>query len=790
MFKNYFKTAWRNLIKSKVSSFINIFGLAVGMAVVLLIGLWVSYEINFDDFNANKKNIAIIMKKTFFNNEKSVQEGLMLPLYDELKANYPEVKHITRVDWGDDHSLKTGDNKFNKKGLFADADFLKMFSFHLIKSNENSVLKDPYSIVLTQTTANVIFGKENPIGKVITVDNQFDVAVTGIVKDVPKNSTIQFDFLMPYELYILSDERVKNSRTVWLNRNFVRNYVELRDGVSMEAFTKRIEHIIQRKVNDPKQGTLFVHPMEKWHLYSDFKEWENTGGRIEYVRLFGIIGLLVLIIACINFMNLSTARSGKRAKEVGIRKAVGSERKQLITQFMGESLLTSFVAFLISLLIVKLCLPLLSNIGFNDITLDLTSFSLLSTAITGCIITGLLAGSYPALYLSGLSPIKVLKKTFQAGRAGDLPRKILVVTQFTFSIALIIGTIIVFQQIQYAKERALGYNPDNMLTINISSDLIKNFNALKQDLLATDYVDAVSKSSSPMTGIYNKRDDFSWAGKDPDNRPLIATIMVDLDYDKAAGIKMKEGRFFSKQFLTDSNGVILNETAAKLIGFKHPVGKTMQLGDETLNIIGVANNVVMDDPFKLVMPGVMLYNSLFVREVLIRLKASADVRKALASIQSVVEKYNPSYPFDYHFVDEEFNNKFRDENQVGKLSSIFAALAIFISCLGLFGLASFMVERRTKEIGVRKVLGASVPQLWLLLSKDFVFLIIISCIIASPIAFYFLQNWLAKYEYHIEISLLVFFAAAAIAIAVALATITFQAIKAAIANPVKSLRTE
>ena len=435
MIKNYFKIAIRNLWKNKGYSFINIFGLAVGMAVALLIGIWVQYELSFDNFHTNKKNIAQVMKKTFFNDIKGVQSGVMLPLYDELKANYPEVKNITRLDWGGSHSLITGDKKLNKNGHFADPGFLKMFNFPLVKGNAEKALQEPYSIVLTESLATALFDKTDPIGKVIKVDNAHDVIVTGIAKDVPKNSTISFDFLLPYEMNVATNEFVKNAKTQWQN-NFLQNIVELKEGVSMNAFSKRIENIVREKVNDKKESTLFVQPMTKWHLYDDFKDWVNTGGAIEYVRLFAIVGILVLVIACINFMNLSTARSEKRAREVGIRKAIGSQRKQLIAQFLGESLITTFIAFLLSLAIVKLTLPLLANTGFRDISFDFSNFSLLGIAFAGCIVTGLIAGCYPALYLSGFTPVKVLKGTFQAGKSANLSRKILVVTQFSFSIAL------------------------------------------------------------------------------------------------------------------------------------------------------------------------------------------------------------------------------------------------------------------------------------------------------------------------------------------------------------------
>jgi putative ABC transport system permease protein len=366
MYKNYFKTAFRNLWKNKGYSTINILGLAVGMAVALLIGMWVQHQLTFDGFHERKDNIAIVMKKTFFNNFKGTQTGVMLPLYDELRANYPEVKHITRLDWGSGHSLIVGDKKIMKFGHFADPDFLRMFSFPLIKGTADKALNDPYSIVITESLATALFGNDEPIGKMITVDKSKNVVVTGIVKDIPANSSISFDFVLPYELNVLTNDRVKQARDQWQN-NFLQNFVELNEGISMEAFSKRIENIVREKVNDKKESALFVHPMKKWHLFSEFKDWVNTGGEIEYVRLFSIIGIFVLAIACINFVNLSTARSEKRAREVCIRKTMGSQRRQLMVQFFGESLITTFIAFLFAVVFVQLTTPLLENIGFKGL---------------------------------------------------------------------------------------------------------------------------------------------------------------------------------------------------------------------------------------------------------------------------------------------------------------------------------------------------------------------------------------------------------------------------------------
>lgn len=789
MFRNYLKTAIRNLWRSKGYSALNILGLSVGMAVALVIGLWVQHEMSYDTFHKNGKNIGLIMKRTNFNDVKGVQSGIMLPLYDELKTNYHELKNISRVDWGGTHSIIYKDKKIGKQGHFVDPGFLKMFTFPLTRGKVDEVLKEPFSIVLTESLSTALFANENPIGKVLKIDNEHNVSVTGVMKDIPKTSSYQFDFLMPYEMAVATNEFIRGARDQWQN-NFLTNVVELKDGVTMDQFTKRIENIPPQKTNDPKESKLFIFPLKNWYLQGNFKEWENDGGVIDYVRLFIIVGILVLIIACINFMNLSTARSEKRAREVGIRKAVGSQRRQLIAQFLGESLITAIIAFLISLVIVEVGLPLLKDIGFNDIRFGFGNLSLLAICLGGAIITGLIAGVYPAVYLSSFTPVKVLKGTFQAGRAANLPRKILVVTQFSFSIALIIGTVIIFQQIQHAKSRNLGYDPNNLLNMELTSDLMKNYDAMRQDLLATGYVDVVARSSSPMTGVYNQWDNFSWATMAPGSKPLFSVIMVDEDYAKATAIKMKEGRFFSKDYLTDSNAIILNAAAVKLMGFKDPLGQTVKMSDENLTVIGVSEDVLMQDPYTPVKPGLFLLRPSFRTQAFIRLKETIDIKRALAAITPVVEKHNPAFPFEYRFTDEQFAQKFRSESQVGSLAGVFAVLAIFISCLGLFGLASFMAERRTKEIGIRKVLGASVSQLWMLLSRDFALLIVISWVIATPLAWYVMHGWLQQYEYRISVSPVIFIGAAVIAVAITLITISFQIIKAAVANPIKSLRTE
>ena len=792
MIKNYFKIAWRNLLRNRSLSFINIFGLAIGMAFAMLIGMWIQYETSFDTFHKNIDRIALVQKHTLFNNNRNTQEATPLPLYYELASNYPEVERVTRVSWNDYHSLVVNNNKFNKRGRHVDADFLEMFSFPLVKGNLKTALKHPNSLVLTESLATALFGKGDPIGKTVKMDNEYNLQVTAITADIPKNSTLEFDFLAPYEFEIQHSDFVKNNRTNWGN-NFMMNMVELKEGVSMEAFSKKIASLNEQRDDNIKNQTLFLHPLKKWHLYNDFRNWVNVGGKIEYVRLFGIIGIFVLLIACINFMNLSTARSEKRAKEVGIRKAVGSQRIHLIVQFLSESMLTAFLAFLLSMGLIQLLLPYLKDLGFENIRFNFSNISLLATGFIICLITGLIAGSYPALYLSSFLPVKVLKGISKQGKETVAFRKVLVVSQFAISIALIISTVIVFQQINHARDRSLGYNPNNLISIDATRDLATNYDALKQDLLSTGYIESVAKASAPMTAITNRWSDFSWEGKAPKSDIALDAVMTEWDFEKTAGLKFKQGRPFSMNYKTDSNAVILNEEALKVIGYKTPIGKTMRSGNRVITIVGVVENVLIDDPFKPVYPLAILFNGSKtdnVNNVFVRLKPTTDMKKALTAIKPVFDRYNPSLPFEYSFVNEAFGKKFTTENQVGKLAGIFAALTIFISCMGLFGLAMFMAERRTKEIGIRKVLGASVANLWILLSKEFVWLVLVGCLIASPLAFWLMKDWLQKYDYRIDISWWVFASACLVAVIIALFTVSFQAIKAAIANPVKSLRTE
>lgn len=789
MYKSYFKIGWRNLLRDKGYSLINIGGLAIGMAFALLIGLWIQYELSYDSFHAQGDRIAKVKKHVLFNDEKSTQEGTPFPLSETLKTDYPEVKHVAKVSWPFDQTFKYSDNTIYKKGMYADPEFLEMFSFRLVSGDVHSALVDPNSIILSESFAEAMFGDEEPMGKVITIDNQYEVRVTGVVENVPPNSTLKFDFLQPYEFEARNSPFISNNRTSWGN-NFLITLVELEKGIPMEAFSEKISKLNMEKDNTIKNQYLFLHPLKKWHLENDYKNWVNTGGRIEYVRLFGVIGIFVLLIACVNFMNLSTARSQKRAKEVGIRKTVGSQRGQVVRQFLSESILTSGIAFLFSLLLIVLILPYIKGFGFEHIGLSVSNGFLIVLGFGVCLGAGLIAGSYPAFYLSSFRPVNILKGALKSGKGPVAFRRVLVVSQFAISIGLIVSTVAVFQQVRHAKNRSIGYNPHNLISVSPTKELYTNFQALKRELLGSGYIEAVATASSPMTNVYNKWSDFSWEGKEPGSDIALEALMTEWDFEKAVQPHFKMGRPFSREHATDSNAVILNETAWKVIGYKDPIGRTMKSGDRELTIVGVIDDMLMLDPFKSTAPGVILFNAQAVNAILIRVKEDAGLKEAMAVIDPIVRRYNASQPFVYTFVSDDFNKKFDLENQVGRLSAVFAGLAVFISCLGLFGLTSFMAEQRIKEIGIRKILGASVGSLWHLLSKELILLIVVSFAIASPVVYYIVDSWLQRYTYHITLSPWMFVIVGVGVLIVALMAVSYQSMKTVLANPVKSLRTE
>jgi ABC-type antimicrobial peptide transport system permease subunit len=793
MIKNYFKIAWRNMLKSKVYSLINIVGLAIGMTVALLIALWIRDELTFDHYHQNHAQLAQVMTTQTFNGETGTGQAVAMPLGNELRTKYAgDFKHVSMASWNFGHILATGDKKISKNGMWVEPVFPAMFSLKMIYGTQNG-LTDPSAVLLSASVAKALFGRENPMNKLVKLDNKESYKVTGVYEDLPRNTSLyDTKILLSWDKYITTQDWLKRSMTQWGNHSF-QAYVQVNDHADMAKTTGKIKNASMVHLNAAQDGKeeLVLQPMNNWHLRSNFKNGKIAGGRIEFVWLFLIIGIFVLLLACINFMNLSTARSEKRAKEVGIRKTVGSLRSQIIGQFLSESVLVAFMAFVLSIGLVQLLLPFFNGLADKEMSIPWASIVFWLLAIGFTFFTGIVSGSYPAFYLSGFEPIKVLKGTFRAGRFASLPRKILVVIQFTVSIALIIGTIIVFRQIQFAKNRPVGYSREGLITVDMNTpDLYGHYDVIRNDLLATGVVENMAESSSPPTNIYSNNIGFSWEGKDPNSLPLFGTVGVTQDFGKTIAWHIKEGRDFSRDFATDSGAMILNEAAVKLTGLKKIVGQTIRWDTTPHHVVGVVKDMVMESPYTPVKPTIFLMQPNWAGIITIRIKPSVPVRAALPKIETVFKKYDPGSPFDYKFTDQEYAKKFSDEERIGNLATFFAVLAVFISCLGLFGLASFVAEQRTKEIGIRKVLGASIPAIWRMLSSDFVVLVIISCFIAIPLAWYYLHLWLQKYEYRTDISWWVFILTSAGALIITLLTVSFQAIKAAVANPVKSLRTE
>jgi len=793
MIKNYLKIAWRNLLKNKASSIISVSGLAVGMAVGLLIGLWIWDEVSFDKDNKNYDRVVKVMQNQNLNGEVQTWEYLPYPLAEALRSNFKDdFKCVSIFNWATSN-LTYNNKPIAQDGLYVEPKAPAMLDLKMVQGNL-SALQDPGAILLSESASKAIFNNTDPINKIIKIES-FPVRVAGIFKDMPANSTFaNQNFITTWALKLRRVPSILTMEDPWGSNN-ITIYAQLNENADLKTVSAKIKDLKLKNIRADQRiarPSLFLQPMSKWHLFAEFKNGVNSGGRIQYVWWFGIIGVFVLLLASINFMNLSTARSEKRAKEVGIRKAVGSLRQQLIQQFLSESALTSFFAFIISIFIVRLSLPFFSAIAKKHMQLPLNNLYFWLAAIAFTLFTGIVAGIYPAFYLSGFNPVKVLKGTFSAGRFSSLPRKILVVIQFTVSVILIIGTIVIYQQIQFAKNRPLGYNNDGLVTVSMHSyDVHGHFAAIESDLKKTGAVVNVSLANSPLTEIWDSNAGMSWSGKVPGTSNDFPMLRVSQNYGKTVGWQIVQGRDFSKAFPSDSAAFVVNESAVKFMGFKNPIGEQISFNDGVaFTVIGVVKDFVMESPYAPVRPSLFRLLTNNDGMLVVKLNQRLSPRDALNKISAILKSYDETQDFQYKFVDEQYAKKFGDEERVGNLATVFALLAIFISCLGLFGLASYVAERRTKEIGVRKVLGASVFSLWKLLSKDFVVLVLISLCIATPIAYYFMHNWLQNYQYRTSLSWWVFGASGFGAFLITLLTVSVQSIKAARANPVNSLRTE
>ena len=792
MLKNYFKTAWRSLARGKAFSLINISGLVVGMAGATLILLWLANEVSYDRYHVNKDRLYQVYSMTEIPGEKHSTIGVVSqPLGPALKQEFPDVEATSRVQWVDHFLLSVGDKSFSKVGgRIVDPAFLRMFSFPLVAGSQTAQLGDVYSITITESLARKLFGSTEAVGKTIRIDNRDNFTVTGVLKDPPANTRFTFDYLLPFA-YL---RKIGRNNDNWVSNN-IPTYVLLKPRADVAAFNAKIRDLTRIKAGIPNLWIHFVYPLEKWHLYSEFDDGIPVGGRIDTVRTFGIIAAFILLIACINFMNLSTARSEQRAKEVGIRKVAGAGRGLLIGQFISEAFLTSCIAGGLALLLVTLVLPAFCTLIGQQLALPFGSGVFWLGVFGFIVFTSLLAGSYPAFYLSSFKPVSIFRKQFKKSQAVFSPRRILVVVQFTFAIVLIVSTLIVREQVQYAEDRDTGYDKNNLVYVDFVGDIEKHYDLIKQELLSSGVAASVTRNSTGMSQGGGHTWVFRWVGEAPkDTVTTFTEYTTDAGLVKTSGMKLLAGRDIDiYAHPADSFSVILNETAARLMGFTHPVGSIINqpYNHVVWHVVGVVKDYVESSPYEQVPPVVIEGpGSGWFGTMHIKFNPAHSTATSLAGAEAIFKKYNPAYPFDYQFVDQEYATNFDNEQRTKTMAALFAALAVFISCLGLFGLSAYVAESRVKEIGVRKVLGASVPSIAGLLSLDFVRLVLISILIGSPLAWYGMNRWLSDYTYRITIGWGIFVVGGLLAIVIALVTVSFQAIRAARANPVKSLRSE
>lgn len=758
----------------------------MGMASTMLIALWVFNETSWDKTHENYDSIYHVMSNRNFNGEIKTGEDMMYPLAKAAKTNLPEVQNAAIVSFPGSVLLTVGEKQLNKSFLNISPDFFDIFTYEVSNGSINEAVKDPDAIILTESTAQALFGNNDVIGQAVKINNERSAIVKAVIKDPPLNSTLTFESLIPFNS---SSEYIKRSESDWVNCGN-RVFFKTQENVDVASLEKKVQNLIIDKTksdNPTTMGSTLLHPMSKWRLYGDFSNGVNIGGRIEYVNLFKWIAVIILIIACVNFMNLSTARSEKRAKEVGIRKTLGSARKALLLQFLAESMLLSFIAFFFAVLIVLITRNAFSSLLNEEILIPFDK-PIMWVILTGIILlTGLLAGSYPALYISSFNPVKVLKGTFLPGKQAMLPRKMLVISQFIVSIVLISATLTIYQQLQYVKNRDRGYNQDNLVMIKSSKDTQSNFDAFRNDLLRSGTVVSVNKTSGPVTNIFMSTSGIRWKGAPENLNLVIGFIFTGADLAKTLQVKILEGRDFQ---MGDTNNVIFNKEAIKLMGMKNPVGSDITWAGKTRKIVGIVDNMVMTSPYAEAEPLMFSYENNWSGQTNVRLNPDRDIRESLSTIGLIYKKYSPEYPFEYQFVDEDFNRKFANEELIGTLSVIFAGLAVFICCLGLFGLISSSIERRKKEIGVRRVLGASINSLLFLMSKEFLVLVGIAFMIAIPVAWWAMNNWLQSYSYRIDIGISLFLLVGAAILLISFITVGLNASRAALATPVKSLRSE
>ena len=784
MIKNYFKIALRNLWKNRGFSFLNIFGLAIGIACAGLIFLWVEDVVNFNDYFANKENIYKVKNYQTYDGTTYTFDATPGPLSAGIKNDIPGIQQTARISWDVKKLFSVDDKNLYASGSYVDPEFFSIFKLNFLKGSEKTAFDQLHSVVLTEKMAIKTFGTINDIlGKTLKIDNDQEFVVSGVIENLPSNVSINFEWLSPFKVF----EGENDWLQYWAS-NGITTYVELDSNANLVSLNKQLYDYIGTK-QEGATSKIGLYPMTRWALYDTFENGKEIPGMIKYVKLFSLIAWIILIIACINFMNLSTARSQKRAREVGVRKVLGAGKNGLIFQFIGESMITALFSTLLAVGFMFLALPFFNLLVGKELRIDLLNPVHLGVLLGIAVSCGLIAGALPAFYLSSFKPVKVLKGLRIKEGSAVWVRKSLVVVQFSISIILIIGTTLIYQQIQHVKDRNLGFNKEHLIYLETNDNMRNNFDVLQNELIKSGFVESVAMSTNSPLNKGSNSGNFSWNGKDPNKDVLISFEGVSPDYTNTMGTEINKGRDFYPNTKIDSASVLINQSFANIIGTKDIVGSTINFQDQSFNVIGVLNDFVFNNIYGKSDP-ILFYLNEDGNYLNIRLKSNNDVAKSLSSIKEVFAKNNPGYPFEYKFADEQFEKYFKTETLIGELAGVFAALAILISCLGLFGLAAYTAEQRTKEIGVRKVLGASVQNLIGLLSKDFLKLVLISCVIAFPLAWWAMNNWLQDYEYRISIGWWVFAIAGLSAVLIALLTVSFQAIKAAVANPVKSLRTE
>jgi len=787
MFRNYFKIALRNIAQHKAYSAINILGLSVGLACAFFIVLWVQDELNFDGFHEESDQIYRVMQHATFGGRKGTQDAIPGPLDYILDEEYPEITHSVLMSWEFNMVVSMGDEAFRADGRYFGPDLFKVFTFPLIIGDPETALTDPESIVLSESLVRRYFGddwrlNDSIIGTTFRIENRIDMTLTGVFEDIPINSTLQFEFVLPVEEF--------NRRNDWVDTwtsNGLRMFVRLQKDSDPVAVSAKIEGLIAEN-NDQWATELFLQPITDMYLRSDYEDGVLVGGRIEYVRIFLLVALFIILIASINFMNLATARSAQRAREIGVRKSVGATRTILARQFLGESILLSLIAFLVAMVLVSILLP-----SFNALTDKAVRISFLDPTLWLqfggiALLTGLLAGSYPALYLSSLNVIGVLRNSTGKTSRGAGLRKGLVVFQFIMSIILIVGTATVYKQLGYIQSKDLGVDRENVLYMDFEGGVKEQFGAFKQELLREPGIVSVSAGSqNPLSIGQNTMIDFD--GKDPDDTTLYNIISTEIGFVETMGIEMTGGRVFSEAFGADSSNYVVNEQTVEAMGMEDPIGQRLTLWGDEGTIVGIMKDFHMRSLYRPIDPVIFRLNHESAQIMFVRL-ASNQTTEGIASLERVFKAFNPEFPFEYRFMDEEFEDTYRSEIVIGTLANFFAFVGVLIACLGLFGLASFTAEQRTKEIGIRKVMGASVSNVVGLLSREFLLLVLLAFAMAAPISYFVMNDWLNDFAFHTNLGVGVLAVAGIASILIAGLTVSWQAIRAATANPVVSLRSE